>query len=66
MQFILGNKMRFRQPNIGDKRIRSFFALFPVRCYTTNEIRWMETVTVLEKYVQGIGPGYWAIEKFND
>ena len=35
-------------PKIGDIRVRSWFAFFPV--HIGNEVRWLERVTVREQY----------------
>jgi hypothetical protein len=61
--------MRFKKTQPGDERVRTFFAFTPQRCWTTGEIRWMETVTVSERYFDRndlaiIGGGCWYIVKF--
>ena len=49
-------------------RYRRFFAFFPVRAQHDNviETRWLETVTVYEKYVEGDFYSYWQTIKFID
>jgi hypothetical protein len=53
--------MRFPNtaPKNGDIRTRTFFAWFPITDADKTETRWLETVTVVEKYYEGIG-GYTA------
>lgn len=53
--------MRFYRPKDGDTRVRTFFAIFPVRC--NNEIRWLEMVSVSEKFSNH---GYWIYMNFID
>ena len=50
----------------GDRRIKTFFALFPVRLwwtYNISEIRWLEVVTVEQEYDYRKG---WVTIRFVD
>ena len=40
--------MRFVEPKLGTERVKTWFALFPVR--VGRETRWLEKVTVEQKY----------------
>lgn len=59
--------MKFKKQTSGT-RTRTFFAFFPVRAENNNvlETRWLETVTVYEKYVDGDFYSYWQAIKFID
>lgn len=59
--------MKFKNQT-GGTRTRTFFAFFPVRAEHNNviETRWLETVTVYEKYVEGDFYSYWQTIKFID
>lgn len=52
----------------GDKRVRKFFAFFPVCVWgrTEAETRWLQRVTVLEKFVVSWSDSYWITLKFID
>ena len=63
--------MRFKKPTEGDTRVRKFFAWIPVREIKTGEIRWLEHVTVNDRYITGIGGGSeprvcdgWVVDSF--
>lgn len=50
----------------GDERVRTFFAWLP---YSVNgEVRWMETITVRERYVKctGVFSDWWGKEYLDD
>ena len=54
---------------ISGTRTRTFFAFFPVSVYYDNmkETRWLETVTVFEKYTLcAFSDSYWQTVKFID
>ena len=61
--------MRFFKPEIGANRLKTWFALIPVRI--GRETRWFEKVTCLQEYVDLISPSgepepSWRNIKFND
>lgn len=59
--------MQWKPVQIGDERIRSFFALLPARQYNNLEARWLERVTVRERYVMGYAfHEHWVIMEFID
>ncbi len=50
--------MRWKKAEIGDLRTDTFFALLPVTCIESNEVRWLEWVTVVSQRIK-IGDEYW-------
>ena len=59
-------------PQDGDRKIKTFFALFPVSVRVNKnkkeywETRWMQKVTVQYKYVFSWYECWWIVEKFVD
>ena len=58
--------MKWVKPKTGDIRIRSFFAWLPVCASETNEVRWLECVTVLFRYQPTMYGHYWSSVRFLD
>jgi hypothetical protein len=58
--------MRFysKYPKNGEKRIRTFFAFFPVSC--GEETRWLEHVCIEQSYWSGWGDAGWSNVRFID
>ena len=54
--------MKWKHPKDGQKRIIKKFALFPIRL--NGETRWLETVYILQKYLDGNSCGYWDNKMF--
>jgi len=61
--------MRWKEPEKGDTRIRSWFALFPINL--NGITRWLEWVTVEQEYTMHVQAGCipvysWDNKKFTD
>ena len=58
--------MQIRLNQHGDKRVRTIFLLLPR--WTSQELRWLETATIEEKFVDSFGPAGryrgWIFERF--
>lgn len=52
--------MKFKIPQHGDERTRTFFAWLPVR--DDYEVRWLEKVTVRERYSSIIYACWYVLE----
>jgi hypothetical protein len=62
--------------NDGDVRVVRLFALFPVSILMYDkdgiyekahwETRWLELATVRQRYVTGLGGGFWQNDRFLD
>ena len=56
--------MRWLEPIVGDQRVTSYFAFFPV---TINyETRWLERVKIRQEFRQGRTRDFWVYIKFID
>lgn len=56
--------MRFKAKKEGTERIRTFFALFPVQ--VGDDTRWLEKVTVRERFYCDEDSACWYAEEFMD
>lgn len=54
--------MRWTSPREGDVRVKKWFAFLPAKA--GEEYRWLETVTVEQKYYIGCGSNYWRNLRF--